>query len=206
MKSILTQQRLHAARTILCSAVCIGFGMLNASGQVYSNKEVGKKNQERIDSLKNTEYPYVLPIWGDQATKKGFSLPYSAGLGVNYLWQKSDLVIENLMVGFNHNTMYDMDEVIRFSNATSEGSGLNFRPDIWLFPFLNIYGIFAKSNLSTSVGYSINAPDSTGAWHELISLDSKAEFDATSYGFGITPTIGVGGGWLALDMNFTWSD
>jgi hypothetical protein len=25
-------------------------------------------------------------------------------------------------------------------------------------------------------------------------------------GFGFTPTIGVGGGWMALDMNFTWND
>jgi len=32
------------------------------------------------------------------------------------------------------------------------------------------------------------------------------DFDATTVGFGLTPTIGVGGGWLALDMNFTWTD
>src|SRR5262249_34403710 len=28
----------------------------------------------------------------------------------------------------------------------------------------------------------------------------------TTLGFGVTPTIGVGGGWIAADMNFTWSD
>src|SRR5258706_14319478 len=66
--------------------------------QVYSNKEVGKKNTQKIDSLKNSEYPYVLPILGKQATKRGFSLPYSAGIGINYLWQKSDLVINNLQI------------------------------------------------------------------------------------------------------------
>ena len=32
--------------------------------QVYSNKEVGKKNEELIDSLKKSEWPYALPIWG----------------------------------------------------------------------------------------------------------------------------------------------
>ncbi len=63
-------------------------------GQVYTNKEVGEKNAELIDSLKNTEYPYILPIWGKKVTKLGYDLPYSAGIGVNYLWQKSDLVIE----------------------------------------------------------------------------------------------------------------
>ena len=33
---------------------------------------------------------------------------------------------------------------------------------------------------------------------------TKAEFDATGFGIGMTPTMGIGGGWLALDMNVTW--
>jgi hypothetical protein len=31
-------------------------------------------------------------------------------------------------------------------------------------------------------------------------------FNTSTYGFGITPTIGVGGGFLALDMNWAWTD
>ncbi|HEV8514504.1 MAG TPA: hypothetical protein VGQ59_14580 [Cyclobacteriaceae bacterium] len=174
--------------------------------QVYSNKEVGKKNQQRIDSLKSAEYPYILPILGKQATKKGFSLPYSAGIGVNYLWQKSDLVINNLQVGFNHNPMQNMDQVIRFNNATSEAKGLNIRPDVWLLPFLNVYAIFAKSSPSTNVDFGIYAPDGSGGWNNIINLNTKANFNATTFGLGVTPTIGVGGGWMALDMNFTWND
>lgn len=174
--------------------------------QVYSNKEVGKKNQKLADSLKTAEYPYVLPIWGAKATKLGFNLPYSAGIGVNYLWQRSDILIDNLMVGFNNGPMTSLDEVVRFSGAKSEANGINIRPDIWLFPFLNVYGIFAKANLSTTVDYSIWIPDGSGVWSEVVKLNSRAEFQSTSVGFGVTPTIGVGGGWLALDMNFTWSD
>ena len=37
-------------------------------------------------------------------------------------------------------------------------------------------------------------------------FSSKANFNATGFGFGVTPTMGVGGGWLALDMNVTWTD
>ena len=72
-----------------------------AVAQVYSNKEVGKKNGALIDSLKQVEYPYALPIWGAKADKLGFNIPYSAGLNAQYVWQKSELTIENLMVGFN---------------------------------------------------------------------------------------------------------
>jgi hypothetical protein len=55
-------------------------GIYAAFGQVYSDKVVGKKNAELADSLKASEYPYILPILGAAATKRGFNLPYSAGL------------------------------------------------------------------------------------------------------------------------------
>lgn len=192
--------------TTLITATMLLFISHHSQAQVYSDKVVGKKNVDAIDSIKSAEYPYALPIWGQKATAKGFNLPYSAGLGLNYLWQESDLVIEDLMVGFNNNPMRDLSEVVRFSNATSTAQGLNIRPDIWLFPFLNVYGIIAKSNPSTKVDYGIYVPDADGNWNNVISLSSTAKFNATSLGFGLTPTLGVGGGWMALDMNFTWSD
>jgi hypothetical protein len=175
-------------------------------GQVYSNMEVGKKNVELKDSLKQSEYPYLLPILGKKATKKGFNLPYSAGIGVNILWQESDLIIEDLKVGFNNAPPYDLDEVIRFNQSVSEATALNIRPDVWVLPFLNVYGIFAVAKPSTTVGFGIYAPDSTDTWKEIASYTTEAKFSATTVGFGLTPTIGIGGGWLALDMNWTWSD
>lgn len=190
-------------RLIVLLLVLAGF---SGYAQVYSNKVVGKKNEAIIDSLKKSEYPYVLPIWGAKATKAGFNLPYSAGLGVNYLWQRSELVINNLQFGFNNGPMHDLDEVVRFDKATSEASGLNVRPDIWLFPFLNVYGILAKAKPSTTVDFGVYVPDASGNWNNVFSTSTKANFDATTFGFGLTPTIGVGGGWLAMDMNFTWND
>jgi len=184
----------------------LALGISPLFGQVYSDKVVGKKNTELADSIKASEYPYILPILGDAATKRGYNLPYSAGLGINYIWQESDLVIENLQVGFNHRPMQDLSEVIRFNSAVSKASGINFRPDVWLFPFLNVYGILAKAQPSTTVDFGIYVPDGNGNWNNVINMTSKAEFEATTFGFGVTPTLGIGGGWMALDMNFTWND
>ena len=103
--------------------------------QVYTNKEVGKKNEALIDSLKTEKYPYILPIWGQKVTEKGFSLPYSAGVSVNYFQQESALIIDNLFVGFNNGPMYDLDEIIRFDDATAGAGVLSLRPDFWLFLF-----------------------------------------------------------------------
>jgi hypothetical protein len=174
--------------------------------QVYTNKVVGKKNAELLDSLKVVDYPYALPIWGDKATKKGFQLPYSAGVSVNYFWQKSDLTINNLEVGFNNGPMHNLDQIIRFDNAVAEATALNVRPDIWLFPFLNVYGIFGKVHSSTTINAGVWIPDVDNNWSQIASFESKANFEGTTAGFGITPTIGVGGGWFALDMNVAWTD
>ncbi len=174
--------------------------------QTYSNKVVGKKNQEIADSLKVTEYPYILPIWGEKVTQKGYTLPYSAGLSLNYFGQKSDLIIDNLFVGFNNGPMYNIDEIVRFDKAVSSAGSISLRPDIWVFPFLNVYGIFGKAKTSTEIGAGLWLPDTTNTWREITSFSTIADFDATTMGFGFTPTIGVAGGFLALDMNVSWTD
>jgi hypothetical protein len=179
---------------------------LSASAQVFTNKAVGKKNEPLADSLKNSNYPYSLPIWGAKATAAGYELPYSAGFSVQYFTQVSDLVIENLMVGFNGGNMYNVDELIRFDKARATASAVTIRPDIWLLPFLNVYGILGKTKASTEVGFGLWIPDSTNTSQEVFTAGSTVDFNATSFGFGITPTIGIGGGFFALDMNVVWTD
>ncbi|MCU0378740.1 MAG: hypothetical protein MUC78_10830 [Bacteroidales bacterium] len=191
-------------RNFVFLIVLIILTSVNVSAQVYTNKVVGEKNAEYVDSLKSTEYPYSLPIWGDKATAAGYDLPYSAGLGINYLWQESALVIEDLLVGFNYGPMYDISEIVRIEDATARASGVSIRPDVWLLPFLNVYGLFTKARTSTEITAGLWLPDADNVWSEVTAFKSKAEFEATGVGFGLTPTMGVAGGWIALDMNVTW--
>ena len=196
-------------RRTLCTAVLILASLFHsapAGAQVFTNKEVGKTGRAIADSLSHTPYPYVLPIWGAKAQKLGFTLPLPAGLSVQYFGQRSDIVIENLMVGFNNGPLYNLDGLVRFDETRASSDGLSLRPDVWVFPFLNVYGIFGYSSASTKVDYGIWLPDSSGNEHKVVSLSSKVDFNATTFGFGLTPTLGVGGGWMAFDMNFTWTD
>jgi hypothetical protein len=193
-------------KTIIFTVI-LGFTFVNVlEAQVYTNKPVGAKSEALVDSLKTTPYPYALPIWGEKATALGFDLPYSAGLSVNYLTQESELVIENIMVGFNGGPQYNIDEIIRIDEALSKASAINIRPDVWVFPFLNVYAILGKVSSSTKIGAGIFLPDTANVWSEIASFGTTAEFDGTVTGIGITPTMGVGGGWIALDMNFAWTD
>jgi len=188
----------------LSLSIAILFISLQLSAQVYTNKVVGAKNQTYADSIKEMEYPYSLPILGAKAAKAGYDLPYSAGIGINYFSQESSLIISDLLVGFNNGPMYDLDEIVRFNDAIASASAFNIRPDIWLLPFLNVYGLFSKAKTSTEINAGVWIPDTSNVWSEVTSFSSIAEFDATGVGIGVTPTMGIGGGWLALDMNVTW--
>lgn len=189
---------------LLGFALILSLGLVEA--QIFSNKPVGEKQKRLIDSVKMAEYPYALPILGDKAAGAGFELPYSAGVSAQYFWQQSDLVLENMMIGFNGSEMYNVDEIIRFNKAVATASALTVRPDIWLFPFLNIYGILGKSQASTDIGFGLWVPDGDNNFTEVMSAQTLVEFNATSFGLGMTPTIGIGGGFMALDMNVVWTD
>ncbi len=192
-------------KKLILIVLCISLTNL-AWAQVFTNKEVGKKNEALADSLKKSDYPYSLPIWGDKATKAGYSLPYSAGLSVQYFGQESLLIIDNLQVGFNNGPMYNLDGIVRFDEAKATASAATVRPDIWLFPFLNVYGILGKAQASTNVNFGVWVPDSTGVEKEILKTGTTVDFNTTTFGLGVTPTIGVGGGFLALDMNVAWVD
>lgn len=183
-------------KVILFSALFL-ITSLTTRAQVYA--DLKKEKPE------DTEYPYLLPIWGQKVKEKGFELPYSAGIGVNYLWQNSDILISNVSIGFNGGELVNVDELIRFNSTTAESSGINIRPDVWVLPFLNVYGIFARVESTTNVDVSVTIPLVDGT-EELFSIQTSPEFSSQTTGFGLTPTMGFLGGWLALDMNFTWTD
>ena len=196
---------MKVARLTFCFVLSLLFGT-GLHAQVFTNRAVGKKNDELVDSIKKSAYPYVLPIRGAKATKMGSSLPYSAGVSLNYFWQRSDLIIDNLNVGFNNGPTYNLDGIVRFDKAQATASSLSVRPDIWVFPFLTVYAIMGQASASTDVGVGVWLPDSNNHETKIASFNSKVNFKATTFGFGLTPTLGVAGGFIALDMNFAWSD
>jgi hypothetical protein len=75
-----------------------------------------------------------------------------------------------------------------------------------VFPFLNVYAVLGVAKTSTEISAGVYIPDTSNVWNEITSFTSTANFTASSFGFGLTPTMGVGGGWIALDMNVVWTD
>ena len=153
--------------------MCTGL-ITQTYSQVYSNKIVGEKNEALKDSIEAKPYKYKLPIWGAKAAARGFDLPYSAGVSVNYFTQESSLILDNLYVGFNNGPQLDLNEIVRFDDCTAQASAFTIRPDIWLLPFLNVYGLFGKGNSSTAVNAGIYVPDVNDQWNEIYCIFNES--------------------------------
>lgn len=52
----------------------------------------------------------------------------------------------------------------------------------------------------------MSVPDPINGFTPLISGNSIIEFQTTTFGFGVMPTMGIKGYFLALDMNVAWTD
>ena len=188
--------------------VALTISRRGAARQVFTNKEVGQKNAALVDSLKHSEYPYALPIWGAKATQRGYSLPYSAGLSLQYFGQRSDISHRQPDGGLQPRARCTTSTASFASTTVKSASD----------------GVLAAArHLAVPVPQRLRDPRPapplrrrsttasgcrtlSGGEQEVFSLGTKVDFTANTFGFGLTPTMGVGGGWLALDMNFTWTD
>lgn len=163
----------------------------------YSSKKIKTKHESYTDSLKNVEYNYVFPIWGQKAYKKGFDIPYPVGAMANFLWMKQGVTINELQLGVKSNTLdvplTDVD-FIQFGDNENTTYTVNIRPDIWVFPFLNVYAILGYGNSKTEV--NLIAP---------LQVKSIVEQNVSTFGIGMMVAGGVGPVWISADFNTTWN-
>lgn len=93
--------------------------------------------------MKNVEYNYIFPILGQGAYKEGFDIPYPIGIMTNFLWIDQGIEITNLQLGLNTDNI-DIPrtsvDFIEFGENRNSSFAFNVRLDIWIFPFLNVYG------------------------------------------------------------------
>jgi hypothetical protein len=153
-----------------------------------------KRRQQLIDSLKNTPYPYVFPILGDKVRKKGITLPLPHGIMVNYLPGTQNIAMSDLAVGFNHESKYDLSEIVTFENVKANMQIVNVRPDTWVLPFLNIYGLAGYA--SGDINVHLSAP---------VDFTTVQKVQGPFFGLGAMLTGAISGIFIANDYNYSWS-
>jgi hypothetical protein len=145
------------------------------------------------DSLKKMDYPYTFPLWGKKAYKKGFDIPFPWGIGANYYWTRQEVKIENISVGFNDKAPVDLSDVLEFGKVEATANAYTIRPDLFVLPFLSVYGVFGFGNSSIMVPVV-----------EPVTFTTNPTSKATSAGIGFTLAGGFQGIVLIFDNSFNW--
>jgi hypothetical protein len=113
------------------------------------------------------------------------------------MYIKQGLIIDNLRLGIKTDVLdigLTETDFVEFGNNFSTASTIMVRPDIWVLPFLNLYGLFGTGTSKTEV--NLKFP---------VVLQSIVEQNVRTSGFGATAAAGLGPVWLAIDANVTWN-
>ena len=165
-------------------------GAATAAGA--QNPDLALTQAER-DSILAT-YKQIFPIWGRKAIERGFLLPLPVGLNINTFAMEQGVALSELGLSTNDNPIA-ASEFIVLGEATSRVASVNFRGDLWILPFLNVYGMYGTAWASTTVPVT-----------EPVQFTSDVDQTGQYWGVGLTGTIGIKHNWLAVDVNWTWTD
>lgn len=199
--------------------------LIVTSNNIFAQQITDKTHQNYQKSIskdttllirESSEYPYRLPFLGQKVYDKGYSLPLPIGFSVSYVNTSMGMGISDLGVklsGVNPGLPYfgqnipqeKVDEIVKGpileslnDNVTmAAASGVNYRLDTYILPFLNVYGMVSQVQGTTSIGIGSNTDGSFG---------STINFDAIAYGGGFTLAYGYKGWFSSLDINYALSD
>lgn len=149
-------------------------------------------SQAERDSVLKT-YDNVFPIWGRKAVERGFDLPKPLGVNILYAWMDQGLDISNLGLSTNDNPIQPAD-FIGFGKNTTTVSTVSGRVDLWLLPFLSVYGFGGKVWANTTVELV-----------EPVAFTSSVDQTGRTLGIGMTGAFGFKRNFVSVDGNWSWN-
>jgi len=137
-----------------------------------------------VYSFQSTNY---LP-WGADLVK-GKEMPLPMGLGLTYYFQDQDYKLDKISLDIDIFDPQEIKDQIKIINNTKE---MNLKLDMWLLPFLNLFGMFGKVEADTDVDLGV------------LYNDIRIEYDGLVYGVGSNLALG----WKALfaNLNATYTE
>ena len=145
------------------------------------------------EEAKTAKYPYIFPLFAQKAVDRGYNLQLPWGVSVQMFSMVQDISIDRIALGFNDHDPVDVN-FIEFGEVQSDVQSVSGRFDLWVFPFLSVYGLVGGGKSTTDV--ELISP---------ISLKSHVEQTASTGGIGATLAYGYKGVFAAADVNYTWT-
>lgn len=160
--------------------------------------------QESGSAAEAEEWPYALPLLGQKAIDAGEEIPLPFGISVAYYYVNRDIDVKSVSASLNDNPVQSVDDFVNFDVETTVHTG-TMRADVWLLPFLNIYGLFGQIDNTSKIKAEFNLPDGGGGTTN-VTLNADGGFQGSTAGLGTVLAAGYNDFFMTLDANYIISE
>lgn len=162
------------------------------------------ENPEKDEPKEEEPYQRFFPIWGEEAKAQGYELPLPIGLSIVCLGQEMQPKVENLKFGFGNNIR--SREGIDIKGSTVRDVTVLGRADLWVFPFLNVYGFGGAINGHADIKANVRPFTLGGINFDGFTLDLDGDYTGVTGGVGTTIAGGYKQFFGTLDLNYSRTD
>lgn len=182
-----------------------------------ANAQSGIQFPKNDSTTVKKDWPYVLPIWGQKVADRNIELQLPLGFNVNYVFNQMSLELTEFSMNFFDGENLDdiiNPETLNFTETVATTNGVNIRADAWILPFVNLYGIYAKTEGTTKVSFQPQVVENNlgpnGNLTEIRTLENPISvpavtFNTNSFGIGSTLVYGWDDYFVGVDGNVTWT-
>lgn len=191
--------------TINLSAQQQGFGCIR-SMEFISGSGIEKNNSKMSPSTDK------LPLFGRKAKEddRRFALPF--GVGFNTMYYNQKYQASNLLLTSDSSSITARADTM-IQNTSAYEMKAYIRPNIWLFPFLNVYGVigYTKGVISPNIQVPSIILENVPVFDSLvvdtlIEIRDEIGYVGPTYGFGATFSMGFKYVFFMVDYNYSITD
>lgn len=144
-----------------------------------------------------------LPLLGEQARQRGYTLPLPFGISAVYNYIARDIEVTDVRVGINGAPLRSVSKVANF-NARGTVDAVVMKADAWIFPFLDVYALLGYINNVTDVNIQVTVPrpGPLPGTRQFI-IKSRPELEGFVGGGGLTLAGGYRQLFAMLDANYS---
>jgi hypothetical protein len=185
------------------------FGQSTGSkGSVKDRKPIG----DEIPSDEVQPITEFIPFFGKRVKDMGFDLPLPFGISLVYTNIRQHSAVGNVRIGEDESPVDD----VTIPDPLSKDNNMVLRGDMWLFPFMNMYGVvgYTKGEAeidATITGLTVPIPNpfQPGQTIDLpipdIEIQDQVNYEGLTYGGGTTLAAGYRFLFGTLDLNYTFT-
>lgn len=143
-----------------------------------------------------------LPVFGQKRAKRGYQTRLPFGISLTVLNLDRKMAVEEIKAGLVGTDLRSVDDILAV-DVKLDVLNVTSRFDVWIFPFLNVYGLAGNTESSNTVDVRFSLP---GRLPFEVEFEDDFDTNGGTYGGGLILAWGHKQLFTVVDANRTHTD